>query len=112
VLFRPAQNFHFAQYYHKGEAFARGIARHEHCLAAQIGIKENMKVLNVGCGIGGPGGEICSFTDANIVGINNNIFQAERAIKYFAKAGLSHKLTYLQEGRLHRHGPPIRRKIL
>ncbi|PLW36966.1 hypothetical protein PCANC_06777 [Puccinia coronata f. sp. avenae] len=87
------QNFHFARYY-KGEAFAQGIARHEHYLAAQIGIKENMKVLDVGCGIGGPAREICSFTDANIVGINNNIFQVDRAIKYSAKAGLSHKLTF------------------
>ncbi|KAI9619331.1 hypothetical protein H4Q26_012015 [Puccinia striiformis f. sp. tritici PST-130] len=87
------QNFHFARYY-RGEAFAQGIARHEHYLAAQIGIKENMKVLDVGCGIGGPAREICSFTDANIVGINNNIFQVDRAIKYSAKAGLSHKLTF------------------
>jgi len=87
------QNFHFARYY-KGEAFAQGIARHEHYLAAQIGIKENMKVLDVGCGIGGPAREICFFTDANIVGINNNIFQVDRAIKYSAKAGLSHKLTF------------------
>jgi sterol 24-C-methyltransferase len=44
-----------------------------------------MKVLNVGCGIGGPALEICSFTDANIVGINNNIFQVNRAIKYSAE---------------------------
>ncbi|KAI9629072.1 hypothetical protein H4Q26_018331 [Puccinia striiformis f. sp. tritici PST-130] len=56
--------------------------------------QENMKVLDVGCGIGGPAREICSFTDANIVGINNNIFQVDRAIKYSAKAGLSHKLTF------------------
>lgn len=87
------QNFHFARYY-KGEAFAQGIARHEHYLAAQIGIKANMKVLDVGCGVGGPAREICFFTDANIVGINNNIFQVDRAIKYAAKAGLSHKLTF------------------
>jgi sterol 24-C-methyltransferase len=53
-----------------------------------------MKVLDVGCGIGGPAREICFFTDANIVGINNNIFQVDRAIKYSAKAGLSHKLTF------------------
>ncbi|KAI8449653.1 sterol 24-C-methyltransferase [Phakopsora pachyrhizi] len=78
----------------QGEAFAQGIARHEHYLAAQIGIKENMKVLDVGCGVGGPAREICWFSDANIVGINNNIFQVDRAIKYAAKAGLSHKLTF------------------
>jgi len=87
------QNFHFARYF-KGEAFAQGIARHEHYLAAQIGIKANMRVLDVGCGVGGPAREICWFTDANIVGINNNVFQVDRATKYALKAGLGHKLTF------------------
>ena len=30
-----------------------------------MGIKSGMKVLDVGCGVGGPAREICKFTDAN-----------------------------------------------
>lgn len=53
-----------------------------------------MTVLDVGCGVGGPAREIAHFTDANIVGLNNNGFQVDRATKYTAAAGLSHKITY------------------
>ena len=44
--------FHFCRYY-KGEAFYQAIARHEHFLAAQTGIKPGMRVLDVGGGVGG-----------------------------------------------------------
>lgn len=44
-------SFHFCRYY-PGEEFFRAIARHEHYLAANIGIKRGMKVLDVGCGVG------------------------------------------------------------
>ncbi|KAG0148628.1 hypothetical protein CROQUDRAFT_41177 [Cronartium quercuum f. sp. fusiforme G11] len=87
------RGFHFSRFY-KGEPFLQAMARHEHYLAAQIGIKANMKVLDVGAGVGGPAREIAVFTDANIIGINNNVFQVDRATKYTAEAGLSHKVTF------------------
>lgn len=55
-----------------------------------------MRVLDVGCGVGGPAREIARFSDANIVGVNNNQFQVERARKYTAKAGLSEKVTFVK----------------
>lgn len=48
-----------------------------------------MKVLDVGCGVGGPARQIANFTDARITGVNNNDFQLARARKYTEKAGLS-----------------------
>ena len=53
-----------------------------------------MRVLDVGCGVGGPAREIAKFTGANIVGLNNNDYQIERATKYAAKEGLSNQLTF------------------
>ena len=47
-------SFHFSRYY-KGEAFRQATARHEHFLAHKMNLNENMKVLDVGCGVGGPG---------------------------------------------------------
>ncbi|ODQ81046.1 hypothetical protein BABINDRAFT_165764 [Babjeviella inositovora NRRL Y-12698] len=88
-------SFHFSRYY-KGEAFRQATARHEHYLAAKMGIDENMKVLDVGCGVGGPGREICRFTDCQIVGLNNNDYQIERANHYAQKYKLDHKLSYVK----------------
>lgn len=88
-------SFHFSRYY-KGEAFRQASARHEHFLAAKMGLNENMRVLDVGCGVGGPGREITRFTDCEIVGLNNNDYQIERANFYAKKYNLEHKLLYVK----------------
>jgi SAM-dependent methyltransferase len=90
-----AKSFHFSRFY-KGESFAASLARHEHYLAAKMGLRPGMKVLDVGCGVGGPAREIAQFSDATIVGLNNNDFQLQRARKYTKKAGLEHQVTYVK----------------
>jgi sterol 24-C-methyltransferase len=55
-----------------------------------------MRVLDVGCGVGGPAREIAQFSDAEIVGLNNNDFQIQRARKYTMKAGLENQVTYVK----------------
>ena len=88
-----AQSFHFCRF-SKGEAFKQALARHEHYLALQMGLKEGMRVLDVGCGVGGPAREIAKFTGANIVGLNNNDYQIERATTYAVKEGLDNQLSF------------------
>ncbi|KAL4787617.1 S-adenosyl-L-methionine-dependent methyltransferase [Aspergillus varians] len=88
-------SFHFCRFSH-GEPFYQAIARHEHYLAHQMGIKPGMKVLDVGCGVGGPAREIVKFTDANVVGFNNNDYQIQRATRYAEKEGLSDKLSFVK----------------
>lgn len=87
------QNFHFARYY-PGEAFGQALARHEHYLAHSMQLKPKMRVLDVGCGVGGPAREIARFADVEIVGLNNNEYQISRAQKYTKKAGLENQVTY------------------
>ena len=41
-------------------------------------MKKGDKVLDVGCGIGGPLREIAAFTGADVTGLNNNAFQISR----------------------------------
>ncbi|GAA5987990.1 hypothetical protein JCM5350_007851 [Sporobolomyces pararoseus] len=88
-------SFHFCRYY-KGEPFYQAIARHEHYLALQAGLKPKMRVLDVGCGVGGPAREISRFADVEVVGINNNEFQVGRARKYTEKAGLSGQVSFVK----------------
>ena len=59
-----------------------------------MGLRDGMKVLDVGCGVGGPAREIAKFTGANIIGLNNNDYQIERATKYAQKEGLSNQLKF------------------
>lgn len=57
-------------------------------------LQENMKVLDVGCGVGGPAREIVKFAGVNVVGLNNNDYQIERATNYAKREGLSDKLSF------------------
>lgn len=88
-------SFHFSRYY-RGEAFRQATARHEHYLAHKMNISADMKVLDVGCGVGGPAREICRFTDCSIVGLNNNDYQIQRAEHYSKKYHLDHKLSFVK----------------
>jgi len=87
------QSFHFAPR-HKWETFAASIARHEMLLAHKLELKPGMVSLDLGCGIGGPGRVIARFSQAKVVGLNNNDYQLERAKKITDEQRLSHLCSY------------------
>jgi sterol 24-C-methyltransferase len=89
------QSFHFAPRF-KGESFEASLARHEHYLALKLGLKPGMKVLDIGCGVGGPMRAIARFSGATVVGINNNGYQIERGNKQNADARLAHLCSFLK----------------
>src|SRR4051794_13821865 len=89
------QSFHFAPR-HKGESFEASIARHEFFLASALGLKPGMKVMDVGCGVGGPMRAIARFSGANIVGINNNDYQIKRGTKQNQDAGLASRCEFMK----------------
>lgn len=89
------QSFHFCRFY-KGEGFYQAIARHEHYLAHMMGLREGMTVLDVGCGVGGPAREISRFSGVNIVGLNNNDYQIDRATNYAKLGGLADKHKFVK----------------
>ncbi|CAN8101666.1 unnamed protein product [Discula destructiva] len=89
------ESFHFCRFAY-GEAFSRAIARHEHFLAHSIGLKSDMNVLDVGCGVGGPAREMVKFTGCHVTGININQYQVGRATGYANREGLSDKLEFVQ----------------
>lgn len=61
-----------------------------------IKLRKGMKVLDVGCGVGGPAREIASFTGCNVVGLNNNGYQIERATAYSKRDGLADQVSFIK----------------
>ena len=80
-------SFHFAPRY-RGESFPASIARHQHFLASRLALAPGQRVLDVGCGVGGPMRGIARFSGATIVGVNNNAYQLEKAAAFNREAGL------------------------
>ena len=72
------QSFHFAPR-RKGESFKASLLRHQRYLADQLGLKPGMEVCDLGCGVGGPTGNLVRYSGASFLGINNNAYQVERA---------------------------------
>lgn len=70
-----------------------------------MGLKDGMKVLDVGCGVGGPAREIVRFAGVNVVGLNNNDYQIQRATRYSKREGLSNKLTFTKGDFMQMHFP-------
>ena len=87
------RSFHFA-HRNPGETFPESLARHERFMATKLDLRSGMKVLDLGCGVGGPQREIARFTGAKVVGVNNNSYQVERARKLSGETGLTHLTDY------------------
>jgi sterol 24-C-methyltransferase len=81
------RSFHFGVR-RKGESLKQALARHERYLAERLKLEPGMKVLDVGCGVGGPMREIAAFSGASIVGLNNNAYQLSKCDVYNREAQL------------------------
>jgi len=88
-------SFHFAQRL-KDESFNESIKRHEYFLASHLRINQNDKLIDLGCGIGGPLRNIAKFTGARITGVNNNAYQLRRATVENIKNNLHKTCNYEQ----------------
>jgi sterol 24-C-methyltransferase len=47
-------------------------------LSHRLGLESGKRALDVGCGVGGPARVISRFSEAYVVGLNNNAYQIER----------------------------------
>mmetsp|Transcript_1156 Transcript_1156/g.1882 ORF Transcript_1156/g.1882 Transcript_1156/m.1882 type:complete len:409 (+) Transcript_1156:40-1266(+) len=83
------QSFHFAPRF-KNETFIESIKRAEYHLASSLGLRPGMKILDVGCGVGGPMRNIAAFSGCSVEGITINQYQVNIGNKYNAANGLDH----------------------
>jgi sterol 24-C-methyltransferase len=89
------RKFHFCRF-QPGESIEAGLARHEHYMALMTEIKPGMKILDVGCGVGGPARSIASFTGCHVTGITINKVQVARAKLYSEQEGLADCVDFIE----------------
>lgn len=93
------QSFHFAPRLPLADDYTSEIA-HESYLAAMLMVKKGEKVLDVGCGVGGPMRRVMSRTGAHVTGITINDYQVNRATEHNRNIGIS-EFTKVVQGDFH-----------
>lgn len=88
-------SFHFAPR-HRGESFADSLLRHELFLACNLGLRPSMRVLDLGCGIGGPMRAIARYSGATVIGVNANSYQVARGRELNRREQLEHRCSFLE----------------
>src|SRR5258708_160625 len=64
----------------------------------KLELNPGMVALDMGCGIGGPGRVMARFSEAKIIGLNNNDYQLTRCKKLTTEQGLGHLCSYMKAG--------------
>lgn len=88
------QSFHFAPG-KDGASFEESLAGHQHFLGESLGLRADMNVLDIGCGVGGPQRALASKFGASITGLNISEYQVGKCSEYNRKAGLDHLCSVL-----------------
>ncbi|WMV28293.1 hypothetical protein MTR67_021678 [Solanum verrucosum] len=81
------QSFHFSPRI-PGKSNHDATRIHEEMAVNLLNVEPGARVLDVGCGVGGPMRAIAAHSGANVVGITINEYQVERAWAHNKKAGL------------------------
>ena len=78
------------------ETLEEAIVRHQRQLIKKLELREGMKAIDVGCGLGGPLRRVAKESGANVLGINNNEQQLQKARERTTEVGLDHLAEYRQ----------------
>lgn len=95
MQFGWSESLHFAPLRH-AETLEESIVRHQRTMIELLELREGMKVVDVGCGVGGPMRQVARVSSATVVGINNNERQLEMARRRNVEAGLDHMAEYVK----------------
>ncbi|KAL2062077.1 hypothetical protein VTL71DRAFT_6343 [Oculimacula yallundae] len=87
--------FHFCGYF-RGESWDMAQARHEHHLALSMGMGPKMKVLDIGCGVGGPAREMAKFTGCEVTGVTINDLHVERSNELNKEMGMQDQVRMVK----------------
>jgi len=88
------RSFHFCPQFAK-ESRQLAMQRHQLRLAEKLKLKPGMRVLDAGCGVGGPLLNIARHSGAHITGLNICEYQLAKARRYAAKARMQHQTDFV-----------------
>ncbi|MGM0576136.1 MAG: methyltransferase domain-containing protein [Myxococcota bacterium] len=89
------QSFHFSVR-RPGESFKEATAAHERFLVESMGARPGMRIVDVGCGVGGPMRTFARTAGCEVVGVNNNAYQIEKGEKHNRKAGVDGLCSFVK----------------
>ena len=89
-----SESLHFAPLSPR-ESLEESQIRHQRLMMARLELRQGMRVIDVGCGVGGPMRRVAREAGVRVVGVNNNEIQLERAKALSAEAGLDDMVEYL-----------------
>ncbi|MDE0715365.1 MAG: class I SAM-dependent methyltransferase [Gammaproteobacteria bacterium] len=89
------ESLHFAPLKPK-ETLEEAIVNHQRMMIKQLRLQEGMRVVDIGCGLGGPMRRVARESGANVACLNNNKHQLEDARRRNLNAGLDHKAEYIE----------------
>ena len=88
------ESLHFAPL-SPNESLEDSKIRHQRLMIARLELSEGMKVIDVGCGVGGPMRRVVREAGVNVLGVNSNEIQLEKAKILNAEAGIDRMVDYL-----------------
>ena len=77
------------------EKLEASIVRHQRMMIEKLKLRENMRVIDVGCGMGGPMRRVARESGARVLCVNNNEQQLNKARQMNIDEGLDHLAEYL-----------------
>ena len=94
-------SFHFGFFPDGLQTLAQALDAHTDLVCELAGIRPGMRVLDAGCGIGGPARRIASRIDCEIVGVNISREQVRQGRELIARAGLAARVDIRHGNVLH-----------
>ena len=89
------ESLHFAPL-RPDESLAQSIVRHQRLMIEKLQLREGMRVIDVGCGVGGPMRSVARQTGCKVLCLNNNEQQLDTARKRNSEQGLDHLAEYMR----------------
>ena len=95
MVFGWGDSLHFAPLSPR-ESLEESVIRHQRLMVSRLELHPGMKVVDVGCGIGGPMRRVAREAGVRVVGINASEVQCNKATRLNAAAGLADRTECLQ----------------
>ena len=89
------ESLHFASLSPQ-ESVEESIVRHQRLMIEKLQLRAGMKVVDVGCGMGGPMRRVAREAQVKVLLINNNEQQLERAKQINKESNIDHMAEYLK----------------